>query len=123
VNFLTGFILIQILGSSSAIGQGVLHSIRNRNLKLSLAYHFSSKDLVAGHMSSAYFVSRAAEIAVIADLQQKTICNVMLYNIPLLLKYSVLTKLPAQTLVSNFCIHGYIFCPQLTWDHSSYTNP
>lgn len=39
--------------------------------KIFLTYHFSSKDLVAGHMSSAYFVSRAAEISVIADLQQK----------------------------------------------------
>lgn len=69
-NFLTGLILIKILGSSSAIWQGVLHSIRNRNLELS-PYHFSSKDPVAGHVSSAYFVSRADKIAVIADLQEK----------------------------------------------------
>jgi hypothetical protein len=67
------------LGSSSAIWQGVLHSIRNRNLKLSLSYHFSSKDPVAGHMSSAYFVSSAAEIAVIVELQEKQF--VMLYSI------------------------------------------
>lgn len=72
-------ILIQILGSSSAIWQGVLHSIRNRNLKLSLSYHFLLKDPVAGHMSSAYLVYRAAEIAVIADLQEKQF--VMLHSI------------------------------------------
>jgi hypothetical protein len=51
----------------------------NRNLKLSLSYHFPSKDPVAGHMSSAYFVSRAAEIAVIADLQEKQF--VMLHSV------------------------------------------